>query len=1666
MPEAEVPPAAEAVLAELHGRFARFHHRNQSYVTLLSFLAFVTLFMTVLFLQRSAGTSYQVFSTLSAGLLPSSSITCTADVYSWLSDLLARTYVDPVCGDGTCEAPFEYAAYGRFGCRADCGRLQDIQNLTALQEGRERGGRQLAEQLHRGIAGSRAAAGGCHVDLVWDFSHPAGSIPATELLAQASWNLCPTSGPAGGSTSGCYFADDQRFDRLAGSSSVVVPDCPDGEWELNRDIFDKVSGAVRIVPLVAQAALARKVALALAAAGAQRGTEAGVLLDVEAAGREAPLVVLNSSLAAQHAAQQADAEEQVDSGAWDAATYQTQVEALEAAWESQQAELAAAVVGCPGLAIYDPLLGGPSQPAALCDQWANATAAAERALVASLRQMLLGRLAPAQAAAAGVLASGLQALEAQVPELYALASAAALAAYYVEGPASGPPPARGALTARALSAANLTAADLADRSQARLEELAAAEAAVLDLPEVQAALNLTAEGGTDYDYVSWQGSTTAYETCSLQSRTPQYVGACAPVIQCLLASSVDASGATLVSYSCPSSGLGATACGDACDTQALCAALCVCEPGCDAAAEVCTCDACTRMGSARQDPAFLSMQAAAGGGSASVLGLGYQDGLEEEEGGWGDKPAVGDSGGSTRQLRQSSGVQDVLSAVSALEQEQAALAQDVQALQKQVAAAAAAAQDTSIQEMIKSGQAAISAQQSTISDALARILGEQTQAAAAQAATVQALANLQTLQEQQLASQQAASQAAADQVQSITLAVQQGVVSLSQALELFRRARRQSLMSAKEALLSNTPCSSSATESYPFTVDSYPDVSIQASRMRLIGLSNRVVAGLLLYVRRGMGGACPSARFASLDSDCAGDLATSPFGVDPTFKSGTQSYDPTLADAATSIYNCSTLPVQTYNLTAPPGVSGTSPAASASLTNPPPYCAELYSPRSLPWGFSSFALDGFGGTGYPAFADINLSQDGAANWAQYLQDGLFLDAHTRTLLAQVVTYNSQLRVFGSSLLSFEFDTGGNVQVSSRIQTLRVELYVTPTDRARLVLELLLSACILYLVGAEARGLARAWALYRNPLKYFQSGWQVVDFACTALLAATNVMWWTLVWRYSLSFQLQLRYDVYADLGAQAARLALADGGAGLRAMHADFTQLQTISDSLAWYYAMTGFGILLLIARLLQALHFQPRLGVVTRSIARAGPDLLHFGLVFSLVFVGYSVMAHLIFGAAIQRFSSLGLAVNTCFAVLLGDISVNYDLEGLSGLQGVVGMLFFWSFEVLVFLVLLNFLLAIVVDAFSCVKERTTDTTGIHTELSQILSHLWTADAAAGDLNNDGVFDREDVLVAEQERRRRGRRLRVEGQGWVGEQRLRQILQSYVADQVEEAESDIESPTRRGGSKRALFSSPTLRGGKFSPSRKHLRPVADAELDKAARYAMLRFGESPGSSLDEEAEQRRADPGSPEGSGRQAGAGARSEPSPVALGPSKAAPTWAGAQAGQATEPGFVIAAVRPQPRVLGPPQPMQQGAGGSAGGSSSTNGQRLAATIWAQTEQHGLDRAIGALLQLQQGLGQQQTAMLEAQTALAAQQASLLHAFAAAGGDAGLAAAAAAVVAAAGAAAGVPGGGAGPRALPRSGSSLRERWASFREGSGPLFRSGSLARADSGRQQQGPGG
>ena len=319
-----------------------------------------------------------------------------------------------------------------------------------------------------------------------------------------------------------------------------------------------------------------------------------------------------------------------------------------------------------------------------------------------------------------------------------------------------------------------------------------------------------------------------------------------------------------------------------------------------------------------------------------------------------------------------------------------------------------------------------------------------------------------------------------------------------------------------------------------------------------------------------------------------------------------------------------------------------------------------------------------------------------------------------------------MKVFASTVIRFTFTDGGSIDVSYVLDTVEVELYGEPWDYFRLALEIFVSiSCLVALLG-ELGELISTYRETRSIGRYFASAWNWIDLFSIGLNWATVCMWWIFVLNQASTFDILLRYDVYEDLEAPAGMLRLAGNqtegtlGNGLRDVQFAFAELQRIVDSLILYYSINGINVLLLIARCLKLMDFQPRLGIVTRSITLAGADLMHFIIIAGFVFLGYAMMAHLIFGNNIDYFRSFGSSVDTCFDILLGDISANAELRELPGLQGIAGILFFWSYMILVFMVLLNFLLAIIVDAFSEIKENTTEHVGVDTELGQMLSEKW----------------------------------------------------------------------------------------------------------------------------------------------------------------------------------------------------------------------------------------------------------------------------------------------------------------------------------------------------------
>jgi len=126
-------------------------------------------------------------------------------------------FTDPACGDGRCEAPWEFPAWGPFGCRADCGRNLNTTHML--------------------------------VTVTADFvGHP--SLSPRVLMAGVHWNLCldDEARRRRGEADLCWFEADKTFEQYQ-ETQIQLVSLVDGAWyvRIMGDFAGRVSGAVYVM---------------------------------------------------------------------------------------------------------------------------------------------------------------------------------------------------------------------------------------------------------------------------------------------------------------------------------------------------------------------------------------------------------------------------------------------------------------------------------------------------------------------------------------------------------------------------------------------------------------------------------------------------------------------------------------------------------------------------------------------------------------------------------------------------------------------------------------------------------------------------------------------------------------------------------------------------------------------------------------------------------------------------------------------------------------------------------------------------------------------------------------------------------------------------------------------------------------------------------------------------------------------------------------------------------------------------------------------------------------------------------------------------------------------------------------------------------------------------
>ena len=127
-----------------------------------------------------------------------------------------------------------------------------------------------------------------------------------------------------------------------------------------------------------------------------------------------------------------------------------------------------------------------------------------------------------------------------------------------------------------------------------------------------------------------------------------------------------------------------------------------------------------------------------------------------------------------------------------------------------------------------------------------------------------------------------------------------------------------------------------------------------------------------------------------------------------------------------------------------------------------------------------------------------------------------------------------------------------------------------------------------------------------------------------------------------------------------------------------------------------------MVLKFFKAFQSNDRLKVVTDTFRQSAVDLVHFFIIFMTIFLPFTMTGHILFGSDIEELGSVFSSINTALMMLMGDFAWYADLGPRnwhsrlpSGMPVVVLFLWYFLFSFMMVLVVLNMLLAIVLEHY-----------------------------------------------------------------------------------------------------------------------------------------------------------------------------------------------------------------------------------------------------------------------------------------------------------------------------------------------------------------------------------
>mmetsp|Transcript_44462 Transcript_44462/g.81176 ORF Transcript_44462/g.81176 Transcript_44462/m.81176 type:complete len:1029 (-) Transcript_44462:49-3135(-) len=334
---------------------------------------------------------------------------------------------------------------------------------------------------------------------------------------------------------------------------------------------------------------------------------------------------------------------------------------------------------------------------------------------------------------------------------------------------------------------------------------------------------------------------------------------------------------------------------------------------------------------------------------------------------------------------------------------------------------------------------------------------------------------------------------------------------------------------------------------------------------------------------------------------------------------------------------------------------------------------------------------------------VNTSQDLISAQLIDMELNGWLDRKTAKIEISIPIYNGEYGLHSLICVNFYFSRGGRIWKHIIPESCYVRWY---SRWYHYLSDSIYACCILWILGTEVWSMVRATITYgcHGLYEHYFNVWNVIDWL--SVLTGIVLMWllFTVV-----TLTMELNDTAQKIISPEPLDVHLA-------VQYVD--KLEVASDWVVVTQRSLAYYPMIIVFRLFKAFHAQPRLSLVTITLRDCMQDLLHFLVVFTCVFLGFVTSGMVLFGRDNENFATFPRSCLACCRLLLGDI----EWDELKISSRLIAGLWIVAFFVVMVQLLLNMLLAVIMDSYSEVKEQAGSARTLLAETMRLCMKWWAA--------------------------------------------------------------------------------------------------------------------------------------------------------------------------------------------------------------------------------------------------------------------------------------------------------------------------------------------------------